>query len=319
MVIANEPALSADGRYVTFKSDASNLVPGDNNGTDDIFVYDRTTRSIERVSVSDAGVEGNSTSFSPSLSADGRYVTFNSTANNLVPGDNNGVFDIFVYDRTTGSIERVSVSDAGVEGNSFSYTPAISADGRYVTFYSDATNLVPGDNNGAFTYDILVYDRTTQTVEPITYRASRSVVDVFHATIAFSSDLSLDAAIFGDVDVRDSLFVANEATADILSRTASASGINVLSDTPQSDLIAPLQRLGKLPPVHPLIAGNPAIDAADPSADRYRDQLGNIRVQSDIRAVEATTASVAERCMSTVITTDGWTPTNRELLESRSP
>ncbi len=159
------PALSADGRYVTFFSDASNLVPGDNNGTHDIFVYDRTTRTIERVSVSDAGVEGNGGSFYPALSADGRYVTFSSFASNLAAGDNNGEFDIFVYDRITRTIERVSVSDAAVEGNGDSESPALSADGRYVTFYSDASNLVPGDNNG--TDDIFVYDRTTRSIERV--------------------------------------------------------------------------------------------------------------------------------------------------------
>ncbi len=234
--------------------------------------------------------QANSVSDSPSLSADGRYVTFVSRANNLVPGDNNGTDDIFVFDRTTGTIERVSVSDAGVEGNDSSFSPALSADGRYVTFESRASNLVPGDNNGAT--DIFVYDRTTGTIEPITYRAFRSVVDVSHATVAFSFELSTNAAIVGDVDVLDSLFVATEGSTDVDSRTASSLGTNIFSNVLKSNLIAPLQRLGNLPPVHQLIAGNPAIDAADPSGDGTRDQLGNIRVRADFGAVEATTASV---------------------------
>ncbi len=287
---SGSPALSADGRYVTFSSRASNLVPGDNERESDVFVYDRTTRTIERVSVSGTGDEGNNFSGSPSLSADGRYVTFSSRASNLVPRDQNGMLDIFVYDRIIRTIVLVSVSDAGVEGYGFSQSPSLSANGRYVTFSSSANNLVPGDNN--LKSDIFVYDRTTRTIEPITYRAPRSVIDVDHATIAFSLEFSTNPAVIGDVDVRDSLFAANEATADIDSRTASFSGTNIHFVVSESNLIAPLQRLGNLPPVHPLIAGNPAIDAADPSGDGTRDQLGTIRVRADIGAVEATTASV---------------------------
>lgn len=158
-------SMSADGRYVAFYSYAGNLVPGDTNEALDIFVYDRTKKLIERVSVSDAGVQGNDYSQYPSLSADGHYVTFQSAASNLVSGDNNGLPDIFVYDRTSKLIERVSVNDARVQGNSDSADPSLSADGRYVTFYSYASNLVPGDTNGA--PDIFVYDRTTKLIERV--------------------------------------------------------------------------------------------------------------------------------------------------------
>lgn len=150
-------SLSADGRYVTFDSNASNLVPGDNNFQLDIFVYDRHEGRIERVSVNDAGQGGNNQSFSPSISADGRFVTFVSEASNLVSGDNDIWFDIFVFDRHERRIERVSVSDAGEGGNGDSESPSLSSDGRFVTFSSTASNLVAGDNNG--TQDIFVYDR----------------------------------------------------------------------------------------------------------------------------------------------------------------
>ncbi|MCA9140606.1 MAG: S8 family serine peptidase, partial [Planctomycetales bacterium] len=126
------PSISADGRYVAFKSDASNLVPNDTNDTNDIFVYDRTTGLFERVSVSASGSQGNGIFDSPSVSADGRYVAFESFGNNLVPGDTNSGYDIFVYDRATGSIERVSVSESGSHGNGFSGNHSMSADGRYV-------------------------------------------------------------------------------------------------------------------------------------------------------------------------------------------
>ena len=107
-----------------------------------------TVPAIERVSVAADGTQGNGTSSAPRLSADGRYVAFCSDASNLVPGDTNGVSDVFVYDRQTDTIERVSVAADGTQGNGNSYGASISADGRYVAFHSAASNLVPGDTNG---------------------------------------------------------------------------------------------------------------------------------------------------------------------------
>ncbi len=155
--------LSSDGRYAIFRSAATNLVPGDTNGVLDIFVYDRNSNTIERVSVDDLGNESDGNSDAPSISADGRYVSFSSGATNLVPGDTNGVVDIFVYDRNSNTIERVSVDDLGNEGDGQSVGSSISVDGRYVSFASVATNLVPGDTNGFM--DVFVYDRNTNTIE----------------------------------------------------------------------------------------------------------------------------------------------------------
>jgi len=148
------PSISADGRYVAFQSSASNLVAGDTNLATDIFVRDRQTNTTTRVSLDSAGAQGNNNSREPSISGDGRYVTFHSTASNLVAGDSNGCCDIFVRDRQTNTTIRVSLDSAGTEGNSHSYYPNISADGRYVTFDSWASNLVTGDTNG--TRDIFV-------------------------------------------------------------------------------------------------------------------------------------------------------------------
>jgi Tol biopolymer transport system component len=153
------PSISADGRYVAFESAASNLVPGDTNGCDDVFVHDRQTAATTRVSVSSAGDQGNYGSRYPSVSSDGRYVAFDSLATNLVPGDTNGKYDVFIHDRQTGATTRVSVSSAGDQGNSHSSDPLISADGRYVAFDGLATNLVPGDTNGYG--DVFVHDRQT--------------------------------------------------------------------------------------------------------------------------------------------------------------
>jgi Tol biopolymer transport system component len=153
-------SVSADGRYVAFDSTASNLVPGDTNGGSDVFVKDRLTGAIERVSVAADGTQatglgGNAHSYRPILSSDGRFVVFESIASNLVPDDTNLHFDVFIKDRVTGAIERVSENASGAQSNFFdSYVPAMSADGNHVAFMSKAPDLVPLDTNAAF--DIFV-------------------------------------------------------------------------------------------------------------------------------------------------------------------
>jgi Tol biopolymer transport system component len=155
--------ISADGRYVTFTSSAANLVAGDTNGAADVFVRDRLWNTTDRVSVSGAGAQGGGASSGGSISADGRYVTFTSSAANLVAGDTNGAADVFVRDRLWNTTDRVSVSGAGAQGGGESSGGSISADGRYVAFLSSASNLVPGDTN--YTTDIFVHDRYLETTE----------------------------------------------------------------------------------------------------------------------------------------------------------
>ncbi len=157
-------SLSPNGGYVTFSSTASNLVPGDTNGVSDVFIVDRQTHSIERVSLAADGTsQGNGNSFASSPSNDGRYVAFASAASNLVPDDTNGWTDVFVCDRQAHTIERVNVADDGTQANGLSGTPRISSDGRYVVVNSSANNLVPGDTNGWT--DVFVVDRQTQTIK----------------------------------------------------------------------------------------------------------------------------------------------------------
>ncbi len=154
---SSEPSLSWDGRYVAFSSLASNLVSGDTNGKRDVFVRDRQTGVTTRVSTDSAGGEANGHSRQPAISGDGRFVAFVSEASNLVPGDSNFTEDVFVKDLQTGAVERVSLNSAGDEAFMASGAPAISYDGRYVTFVSLAPNLVPGDTNG--TWDVFLRDR----------------------------------------------------------------------------------------------------------------------------------------------------------------
>jgi len=153
------PALSANGRFVAFHTRASNLVPGDTNDQDDVFVYDRLTRKITRDSVDSNGNQGTRNSVFPALSADGRFVAFLSSADNLVPGDTNGADDVFVHDRLTEKTTRISVDSTGTQGNAGTDFGriGISADGRYIAFTSYASNLVPGDTNAR--RDVFVHDR----------------------------------------------------------------------------------------------------------------------------------------------------------------
>jgi Tol biopolymer transport system component len=155
------PSLSADGRFVAFQSEASNLVVGDTNARSDIFVHDRVTGSTQRVSVGANGVEGNGSSLRPSISADGNRVAFDSAATNLGPPDANGVIDVFVRDISAGTTTRVSRGLNGAEPNDASWEASISPDGRFVAYGSFASNVVEGDTNGM--PDIFVHDLTLGT------------------------------------------------------------------------------------------------------------------------------------------------------------
>lgn len=169
---SGNPSISADGRFVAFNSWADNLVDGDTPGQD-IFVRDRLSQTTEIISVSSGGANGEGIGDAPSISSDGRYVAFQSRDSTLVPGDDNEWGDVFVHDRLRHTTVRASVSSAGLESdgeswNSLNEGPGISGSGRYVSFYSWATNLVEGDNNN--TIDVFVHDLLTG----ITVRASIS-------------------------------------------------------------------------------------------------------------------------------------------------
>jgi hypothetical protein len=150
-------SVSADGRFVAFDSSATNLVPGDTNGALDVFVRDRQSATTERVSVATGGGEADDLSIHASMSDDGRFVTFQSQANNLVVADSNGFVDIFLRDRANGTTSRVSVATGGAEADSASNYAAISRSGGFVVFESDASNLVFGDAN--VQTDVFAYDR----------------------------------------------------------------------------------------------------------------------------------------------------------------
>ena len=146
--------ISDEGRFVAFSSDATNLVTGDTNDSDDVFVRDVQTGKTVRVSVASDGRQGDGPSDGPSLSADGRYVAFNSSASNLVAGDTNRHLDVFVRDLTTGTTIRADVQGGGKQARVGGDYPQLSANGRFVAFESGSPNLVAGDTNG--TVDVFV-------------------------------------------------------------------------------------------------------------------------------------------------------------------
>ena len=159
------PAVSADGRYVAFASDASDLVARDGNSTTDVFVVDRVMGTTERVSLDMGGGDADGSSTAPAISADGQYVAFASEASDLVSGDSNSEIDVFVRDRQSGNTERVSVETGGAEAHGPSFDPSISADGLHVAFASDASEFVPDDGN--LSTDVFLHDRQADTTERI--------------------------------------------------------------------------------------------------------------------------------------------------------
>jgi Tol biopolymer transport system component/Leucine-rich repeat (LRR) protein len=151
----NSNSISADGRFIAFSSDSDNLVPDDNNYSEDVFVHDRETGVTERVSVSSTGEEADyGDSSSASISADGRYVIFHSSASNLVEDDSNNRYDIFVHDRETKTVERISFRFEGNEEDADLYFPQLTPDARYVVF-----------TNGGY---VMVHDRQEKSTEIIT-------------------------------------------------------------------------------------------------------------------------------------------------------
>ena len=165
-----EPQISADGRFVVFRSAASNLVAGDTNEQDDVFLRDLAAGTTERVSVANDGSQGNGASVYAQISADGRFVVFSSYASNLVAGDTNGSEDVFVRDRLAGTTERADVSSSGAEmlprdASTSTDHAGISANGRFVVFQTYAPNLAAGDTN--YAVDVFVRDRAMATTTQV--------------------------------------------------------------------------------------------------------------------------------------------------------
>jgi Tol biopolymer transport system component len=239
----SKPSISADGRFVAFVSTASNLVPGDTNLVEDIFVRDTLVNTTTRVSVDSAGNQGNNNSISTSISADGRFVAFSSFATNLVPGDTNSSQDVFVRDLLTNTITRVSVDSAGNQGNSLSSFTSISADGRFLAFVSGATNLVPGDtnnNNDIFVRDTLANTTTRLSVDSAGNQANNNSFGVASISgdgrfVAFNS--AATNLVPGDTNGSADIFV-RDTRANTTTRVSVSGAGNQANDTSFSTSIS---------------------------------------------------------------------------------
>lgn len=157
------PSISSDGRYLAFESMAYNIVSGDTNQWADVFLRDRQTGHVVRLSPGFGTLSPNSVSYSPAVSSDGKFVAFGSSASNFGFIDTNSTSDVFIYDVAQGTVELASRTPDGSTGNGTSIFPSISDDGRFVSFTTWATNLVPGDTNG-YT-DAVVFDQSIGVVK----------------------------------------------------------------------------------------------------------------------------------------------------------
>ena len=223
--------VSADGRFVVFWSASDNLVAGDTNGWEDLFLRDRQAGTTTRVSVSSSGGQADNGSYYPAISGDGRFIAFASDATNLVSGDTNGVSDIFLRDRQTGTTKRISVSSSGAQGDDISDSYiAISGDGRFIAFASDATNLVSGDTNGV--PDLFVHDRVTGVTERISLDSNEAQanngsgypsISADGRFVAFSS--SATNLVSGDTNAKPDIFVRDRTLGVTMRVSVNSNGV----------------------------------------------------------------------------------------------
>ncbi len=236
---SHQPLFSPDGTKVVFHSDSSNLVAGDTNGVTDIFVKDLITGVVTRVSTDSTGLgQGNNISEDPVFSPDGTKVAFMSLADNLVAGDTNGGWDIFVKDLVTGVLTRVSTDGGGLQGNNHSLMPVFSPDGTRIAFFSYAANLVAGDGNAV--PDVFVKDLTTGEVTRVSTDAAGVQGTDLSYSVAFSPDGSSvvftsysSNLVAGDGNFTSDIFIKTIGAAPIVT----TAGPDVVSGTAGDDTI----------------------------------------------------------------------------------
>jgi len=166
-VIESPHSVSGDGRYVVFSTYASNIISGDTNGANDVFLRDTQNNTTTRVSVSSAGTESNSNSGTASISNSGRYIVFSSMASNLTTGiTGTSRYHVYMHDMVTNITSLVDTSSSGVVGDGDADYPQVSADGRFVVFQATGTNLVSGINS-ASTNQIYIKDMHSGAIKAL--------------------------------------------------------------------------------------------------------------------------------------------------------
>lgn len=234
---------SGDARFVAFQSEATNLVSGDTGGFTDIFLRDTVNNITTRISVDTAGNAGNGDSTGCSISADGRFILFNSSASNLVANDTNNVTDVFLHDRMFAKTSRVSLTDLDTQANDTSDSGDMSADARYIAFRSAANNIVLGDSLGQS--DIFVRDLIAGTTVRVSVSSSGAEArdDSLHPAIsadgqhvAFSSDAT--NLVVGDTNARRDIFIHSLNTGGTILASKSSGGTLGNADSTRADISA---------------------------------------------------------------------------------
>lgn len=224
-----EPVITPDGRYIAYRSHATNIVEEPGGPGLDVFVYDDETGQTEQVSITAKGEAQDKGAWQPSISADGRYVTFTSASFNMVPTAGWDSFHVYVHDRETGDTERVSVSSDGVEGDGGGQSPAISGDGRYIAYMSYAFNLVPEVAQNPRP-DIYLWDRVTGSTELITVAVDGGPANSDSGGAYLNHDGSVvayqslsDNLVTGDVNRRRDVFIRERGAPESISSIATSS------------------------------------------------------------------------------------------------
>jgi Tol biopolymer transport system component len=203
-------AISSNGRYVAFTSEAANLARKDKNGRVDVYIHDRWTGKTSLVSVNRKGVAGDSVSDHASLSANGRYVAFASLSSDLVKKDKSPRYDVFVRDRSLGKTSLVGRRSDGRQPNGSTWFPSISANGRWVAFESYADNLFLGDTNDDA--DIFVRDRKTRKLR--------------HQSRSHVGSVALGKSAVPDLSADGRFVVFRSSAADLISPGTDTNGLS---------------------------------------------------------------------------------------------